>query len=153
MEPIQIISAFMVFAASSVPFYFLLKIKSKKQIILSSFLAAALIVFGIHSTIEATEMLEDDTILQVCFVVALSCLIVTYYVFKTRKLHSFNGVFGVVMFLAFGIWVITEILENYIPNKEVLDTLNSIAMIGFASFIIVKFLWSRKTVLYETRTS
>jgi hypothetical protein len=153
MEPIQIASAVVAFAASSVPFYFLFKIKSKKQVVLSSFLAATLIVFGIHSIIETMGMLEDGTILQMCFVVSLSCLIATYYVFKTKKPYSFNGAFGVVMTLVFGIWTATEILENYIPSKESLDVLNSAAMIGFGIFIIARFLWSRKTILYETRTS
>lgn len=153
MEPIQITSAVVTFAASSVPLYFLLKIKSKKQMILSSFLAATLIVFGIHSAIETLEMLADDTILQICFVVSLSCLIATYYVFKTRKLYSFNGAFGIVMIFVFGIWVATEILENYVPNKESLDALNSAVMICFGIFVIVRFLWSRKTILYETRIS
>jgi hypothetical protein len=153
MESIQIASAVVAFAASSVPFYFLFKIKSKKQVVLSSFLAATLIVFGIHSIIETMGMLEDGTILQMCFVVSLSCLIATYYVFKTKKPYSFNGAFGVVMTLVFGIWTATEILENYIPSKESLDVLNSAAMIGFGIFIIARFLWSRKTILYETRTS
>jgi hypothetical protein len=80
-------------------------------------------------------------------------LIATYYVFKTKKPYSFNGAFGVVMTLVFGIWTATEILENYIPSKESLDVLNSAAMIGFGIFIIARFLWSRKTILYETRTS
>ena len=153
MEPVQIASALVAFAASSVPFYFLLKIKSKKQVILSSFLAATLVVFGIHAIIETLEMLEDDIILQICFVVSLSCLIAIYYVFKTRKPYSFNGAFGVVMIIVFGIWATTEILENYIPSKESLDALNSAVMIGFGIFVIARFLWSRKAILYETRIS
>lgn len=151
MEPLQLISSLVAFAASSVPFYFLLKIKSRKQLVLSSFLGAALLVFGIHSIMETTHIIEDDMIFKVCFIVSLSCLITAYFVFRTKKPHSFNGVFGVAMLLVFGFWASTELAENYIPHQEIVDVLNSFVMIGFSVFIIARFLWFRKVILYSSK--
>jgi len=151
MEPVQLVSSLVAFAASSVPFYFLLKIKSRKQLVLSLFLGVALLVFGIHSIMETSHIIEDDIIFKACFIVSLSCLIAAYFVFRTKKPHSFNGVFGVAMLLVFGFWAATELVEYYIPHQETMDIINSFVMIGFSVFIIARFLWFRKVVLYSTK--
>jgi hypothetical protein len=151
MEIIQLVSALVVFAASLIPFYFLLKIKSKKQLVLSSFLGTVLLVFGIHSIIETTHLIEYDILLKVCFIISLSCLIAVYFVFRTKKPQSFNGIFGIAMLIVFGFWVTTEIMEYYIIHKETIDTMNSFVMIGFSAFIIARFFWFRKDALYPPK--
>jgi len=157
MEPIQLIFPCIVFAASIIPLYFALNIKTESQRILSSFLFASLLAYGIHSLLESFEVINYGIFAKLCFVVSGFGLMVAYSFLQLKTSHVLvGGIFGIAMIASFGVWMAGELLEATFfvteeQPREIIDLISSGAMAGFGIFIIVRFFWLRKFVFIESR--
>jgi hypothetical protein len=164
MELIQVISAGVAFAASSIPLYFAVKVKHESQIILSSLLFVALLAYGFHSMLESFEIINYDLFAKVCFIISAFGLIVSYSIFQLKRSHAFiGGIFGVAMMASFAVWMAGELFEAIVtattkeeieveeeqerqhrPHETIIDSISSLVMLGFGVFLIVRFFWLRK---------
>jgi hypothetical protein len=143
MEIIQIISASLILAASVIPLYFVLMIRTKKQKILSSFLIIALLTYGIHTILESVEVIDYSLFTKICLFASVFGLIVSYSFFQIR--HSnviIGGLFGLAMMISFGIWMIGELFEAVVEEDEFTGSFEYIShgvMTGFGIFLIIRF--------------
>jgi hypothetical protein len=155
-------SVLIVLAASSIPIYFALKIKTERQRILSSLLFAALIAYSIHSLLESFELVNYQVFTKLCFIVAAFGLMAAYSLYQLRTNHALiGGIFGIAMIVAFGMWMVGELVEaitiTTTPNEEVeygiktIDSISSMAMAGFGIFLIARFFWLRSVMPIEPK--
>ncbi len=157
MELVQLISLFIVFAASIIPLYFAVNTKTESQRILSSLLFIALLAYGIHSLLESFEVINYDMFAKLCFIVSASGLIIAYPFLQLKSSHVLiGGLFGIVMITSFGVWMTGELLEATLfvaegEQYEIIDLISSGVMAGFGIFIIVRFLWLRRVMFVESR--
>jgi hypothetical protein len=158
MGLIQLIFLTIVFAASSIPLYFVMNIKTESQRILSLLLFTALLTYGIHSMLESFEVIDYDIFAKVCFIVSAFGLMVAYSILQIKSSHVLiGGIFGIAMMVSFGIWMTGELLEATLfvsegEEHEIIDHISSGVMAGFGIFIVVRFLWLRRIVFVESRT-
>lgn len=169
MELIQVISACVAFAASSIPLYFAVKVKHESQRILSSLLFVALLAYGFHSMLESFEIINYDLFAKVCFIISAFGLMVSYSIFQLNRSHALvGGIFGVAMMASFTLWMAGELFEAIVTatTKEVaevveeeqryhpyetIDSISSLVMSGFGVFLIVRFFWLRKAATLEAK--
>ena len=163
MELIQVISAGVAFAASSIPLYFAIKVKHESQRILSSLLFVALLAYGFHSILESFEIINYDLFAKVCFIISAFGLMVSYSLFQLKRSHALiGGIFGIAMMASFAVWMAGELFEAIVTptTKEVgqgvreehlqhhphetIDSISSLVMSGFGVFLIFRFFWLRK---------
>jgi hypothetical protein len=143
--------------ASVIPLYFAKNIKSESQRILSSLLFIALLAYGIHSLLESFEVINYDIFAKLCFIVSASGLMIAYSFFQLKSSHVLiGGIFGIVMIMTFGVWMVGEILEATFfviegEQHEIIDLISSGVMAGFGVFIIIRFLWLRRVMFVESR--
>jgi hypothetical protein len=155
MEIIQIISASLILAASVIPLYFVLMIRTKKQKILSSFLIIALLTYGIHTILESVEVIDYSLFTKICLFASVFGLIVSYSFFQIR--HSnviIGGLFGLAMMISFGIWMIGELFEAVVEEEEFTESVEYIShgvMTGFGIFLIIRFFWIRNIIHIESK--
>jgi hypothetical protein len=146
MELIQLIAPGVVFAASIISLYFAVKTRNKGQRILSSLLFIALLAYGIHSLLESFEVINFDIFVKLCFIVSAFGLMVAYFFSQLKSSNGLiRGIFGIVMMVSFGVWMVGELLESTIivaegEQHEIVDLISSVVMGGFGIFIIVRFL-------------
>ena len=152
---IQITSACIALVSSLVPLYFMLGVRAKKQRLLSVILFIVLQAYVVHSLIEAFELVGVgyQVFAKFCFVVSTFGLMASYSFFQVKTKNTLiGGIFGLVMMLTFGIWMVGEIAEaTTIFDNKLIESIGSIGMTGFAMFIIARFFWLRKGVLLEAR--
>ena len=153
---IQLIFTSVVFAASIVPLYFAVNIRSESQRIISLLLFIALISYGIHSLLESVEVINYDIFVKLCFIVSAFGLIIAYSILQLKSSHVLiGGMFGIVMIISFGVWMVGELLETTLfateEQHEIIDQISSGVMAGFGIFIIVRFFWLRRIVYVESR--
>jgi hypothetical protein len=157
MEFIQPVFLILVFAASAIPLYFLINIKTKSQRILSILLFISLIAYGIHSLLESFEMINYNILAKLCFIISAIGVIVAYFFLQLRSSHILiGGIFGVAMMTSFGVWMSGEFLEATLfvvggEQHETIDLISSGVMGGFSIFIIVRFLWLRRMMIIESK--
>jgi hypothetical protein len=155
MEIIQIISASLILAASVIPLYFVLMIRTKKQKILSSFLFIALLTYGIHTILESVEVIDYSLFTKICLFASVFGLIVSYSFFQIR--HSnviIGGLFGLAMMISFGIWMIGELFEAVVEEDEFTESFEYIShgvMTGFGIFLIIRSFWIRNIIHIESK--
>jgi hypothetical protein len=155
MEMFPIISASIILAASLIPLYFVLRIRTKQQKILSSFLFIALLTYGIHTVLESVEIIHYSLFTKICLIASVFGLIVSYSFFQIR--HSnviIGGLFGLAMMISFGIWMIGELFEAVVEEEEFTESVEYIShgvMTGFGIFLIIRFLWIRNTIHIESK--
>jgi hypothetical protein len=146
MELIQLIAPGVVFAASIIPLYFAVKTRNEGQRILSSLLFIASLAYGIHSLLESFEVINFDMFVKLCFIVSAFGLMVAYFFPQLKSSNGLiRGIFGIVMMVSFGVWMVGELLESTIivaegEQHEIVDLISSVVMGGFGIFIIVRFL-------------
>lgn len=153
---IQIMSAFVVLVSSSVPLYFVMKIKDDRQRILSSLLLFVLIAYSIHSIFESIGLDNHQIFTKICFVVAAFGLMASYVFFQIRINHVIiGGIFGIVMMVSFGTWFVGEISESFlvmgVENNETIEYINSVAMTGFGIFLLARFFWLRNIIPIDSK--
>lgn len=157
MELIQFIVPVVVFTASIIPLYFVVKIRNESQRFLSALLFIALLAYGIHSLLESFEVLNYDIFIKLCFIVSASGLLVAYTFLQLKSSHGLiGGIFGIAMMASFGVWMAGELLESTIfaaegKQHEIVDLISSIVMGGFGIFIIVRFMWLRRIMFIESK--
>jgi hypothetical protein len=157
---IQIMSVFIVLVASSIPIHFVLKIKTERQRILSSFLFVALIAYCIHSLLESFELVNYQVFTRLCFIISAFGLMAAYSLYQFRTNHLLiGGIFGIAMIAAFGMWMVGELVEAIAitPTEDgeygikTIDSISSIVMAGFGIFLIVRFFWLRTVMPIEPK--
>jgi hypothetical protein len=154
----QLIFTSVVFAASIVPLYFAVNIRSESQRIISLLLFIALLSFEIHSVLESFEIFNYDIFVKLCFLISACILITAYSILQLKSSHVLiGGMFGIAMITSFGVWMAGELLESTLfaaaaELHEDMDQICSGVMAGFGIFIIVRFLWLRRIVYVESRT-
>jgi hypothetical protein len=153
----QLIFTSVVFAASIVPLYFAVNIRSESQKFISLFLFIALLAYGIHSLLESFEVINYDILVKLCFIISACGLIIAYSILQLKSSHVLiGGMFGIAMIISFGVWMVGELLEATLfvaeEQHEIIDQISSGVMAGFGIFIIVRFLWLRRIVFVESRT-
>lgn len=152
---IQIISAIIILFASLIPLYFILRIRTDQQKILSSLLFIVLLAYGIHTLLESVSFIDYSIFIKICLVASAFCLIISYSLFQIR--HSnviIGGIFGLVMMISFGIWMIGELFEAITKEEKFLESVEYIshgAMTGFGIFLIIRFLWIRNIIHMESK--
>jgi hypothetical protein len=164
MELIQVISACVAFAASSIPLYFAVKVKHESQRILSSLLFVALLAYGFHSMLESFEIINYDLFAKVCFIISAFGLMVSYSIFQLKRSHALiGGIFGVAMMASFAVWMAGELFEAIVTATttkeeeqlhhphETIDSISASVMSGFGIFLIVRFFWLRKAATLEAK--
>jgi hypothetical protein len=153
-------SVLIVFAASSIPIHFTLKIKTERQRILSSLLFAALIAYSIHSLLESFELVNYQLFTRLCFIVSAFGLMAAYSFYQFRSNHALiGGIFGIAMIAAFGMWMVGELIEAIaitpIEDEEYgvksIDSISSIVMAGFGTFLIARFFWLKSVMPIEPK--
>lgn len=163
VELIQVISACVAFAASSIPLYLAAKVKHESQRILSSLLFVALLAYGFHSILESFEIINYDLFAKVCFIISAFGLMISYSLFQLKRSHALiGGIFGIAMMASFAVWMAGELLEAIItetttkeeeeqhnPQGIIIDIISSFVMSGFGVFLIVRFFWLRKLATLE----
>ena len=82
MEIIQVISVTVILFASVIPLYFVIRIRTKRQKILSSFLFIALLTYGIHTLLESAEIIDYSIFIKICLIVSAFGLIISYSFFQ-----------------------------------------------------------------------
>jgi hypothetical protein len=153
----QFIFTSIVFAASFIPLYFAVYVKSESQRIISSLLFTALLAYGIHSLLESFGVINYDIFVKLCFIISAFGLMVAYTIFQIKSSHVLiGGMFGIAMLASFGVWMVGELLEATLfvaegQQHEIIDRISSGVMTGFSIFIIVRFLWLRRIVFVESR--
>jgi hypothetical protein len=152
MESIQIISVATVFLASIIPIYFAIKVRTNNHILLlSTLLSLALLAYGIHGIVESLES-NYGLIFEICFLVGVLGTIISYAIFQKSKSHGLGGAFGLAMLSVFGIWLIGEVMETFLPVFNTIAVyLSSITMIGFGIFVFVRFFRLRQALELEYR--
>jgi hypothetical protein len=153
----QLIFTSIVFAASIVPLYFAVNLRSESQRIVSLFLFIALLAYGIHSLLESFGVINYDIFVKLCFIISACGLIIAYSILQLKSSHVLiGGMFGIAMIISFGVWMVGELLEATFfateEQHEIMDQISSGVMAGFSIFIIVRFLWLRRIVYVESRT-
>jgi hypothetical protein len=157
---IQIISVLIVLAASCIPIYFALKIKTERQRILSSLLFAALIAYSIHSLLESFELVNYQVFTRLCFIISAFGLMAAYSFYQVRTNHALiGGIFGIAMTAAFGTWMVGELVEAIAitPTEDgeygikSIDSISSIVMAAFGIFLIARFFWLRSVMPIEPK--
>jgi len=157
MELMQLIFTSVVFAASFIPLYFAVNIKSESQRIMSSLLFIALLAYGIHSLLESFEVINYEIFVKLCFIISASGLVVAYSIIQLKNSRILiGGMFGIAMMASFGVWMAGDLLEATLffaerEQHEIIDRISSGVMAGFGIFIIVRFLWLRRIVFVESR--
>jgi hypothetical protein len=157
MDSIQLIFISVVFAASIVPLYFAVNIKSESQRIISSLLFTALLAYGIHSLLESFEVINYYIFVKLCFIVSACGLMIAYSILQLKSSHVLiGGMFGIAMMTSFGLWMVGELFEATLfategEQYEIIDRISSSVMAGFGIFIIVRFLWLRRIVFVESK--
>jgi hypothetical protein len=157
MEFIQLAFLVLVFAASIIPLYFAINIKTESQRILSILLFISLVAYGIHSLLELFEVINYDVFAKLCFIGSAIGVIVAYFLLQLRSSHVLiGGIFGVVMMISFLVWMTIEFLEAILivaeeEQYESLDLISAGVMGGFSIFIIIRFLWLKRIVFIESR--
>jgi len=152
---IQIISASIIFVASLIPLYFVLRIRTKQQKILSSLLFIALLTYGIHTLLESLGFIDYGLFTKICLIASAFGLIISYSFFQVR--HSnviIGGIFGLAMMISFGIWMIGELFEAISEEHEFTESVEYIShgvMTGFGVFLIMRFIWIRNTIHIEPK--
>ena|SRR5215212_62615 len=155
MEIIPIISASIIFVASLIPLYFLLRVRTKQQKILSLFLFIAMLTYGSHTILESVEVIDYSLLTKICLIASAFGLIVSYSFFQIR--HSnviIGGLFGLMMMISFGIWMIGELLEAIVEEEEFTESVEYISqgvMTGFGIFLITRFFWIRNIIHIESK--
>lgn len=155
MELMQFIFTSIVFAASFIPLYFAVNIKSESQRVISLLLFIALLAYGIHSLSESFEVINYDIFVKLCLVISASGLMVAYSILQLKSSRVLiGGIFGIAMMASFGVWIAGELLETTLffaeeQQREIIDLISSTVMAGFGVFIIVRFLWLRRIVYLE----
>jgi hypothetical protein len=157
-------SVLIVLAASSIPIYFALKIKTERQRILSSLLFVALIAYSIHSLLESFELVNYQLFTKLCFIVSAFGLMAAYAFYQFRTNHALiGGVFGIAMMAAFGMWMVGELIEAITittittPTEDgeygvkSIDRISSIVMAGFGIFLIARLFWLRSVMPIEAK--
>jgi hypothetical protein len=154
-------SVLIVLAASSIPIYFALKIKTERQRILSSLLFAALIAYSIHSLLESFELVNYQLFTKLCFIVSAFGLMAAYAFYQFRTNHALiGGVFGIAMMAAFGMWMVGELIDAITittPTEDgeygvkSIDSISSIVMAGFGIFLIARLFWLRSVMPIEAK--
>ena len=153
-------SVFIVLAASSIPIYFTLRIKTERQRILSSFLFAALIAYCIHTLLESFELVNYQVFTRLCFIVSPFGLMTAYSLYQFRTNHALiGGIFGIAMIAAFGMWMVGEPIEAIAitPTEDgeygvkTIDSISSIGMAGFGIFLIARFFWLKSVMPIEPK--
>jgi Na+/phosphate symporter len=156
MEIIPIISASIIFVASLIPLYFVLRIRTKQQKILSSFLFIALLTYGIHTVLESVEIINYSLFTKICLIASAFGLIISYSFFQIRHNNAIiGGIFGLAMMISFGIWMIGELFETVVEEEEFTESVEYIShgvMTGFGVFLIARFFWIRKIIRLEAET-
>jgi len=153
---VQIISAFVIIGASSIPLHFALRIKADKQRILSLLLLIALLAYAAHSLLESFEFINYQIFAKVCLIISALGLMTSYFFYQVETKHALiGGIFGVAMIAAFGTWMAGELAEAFIftnaPN-EILDNISSTITPGFGIFLIARFFWLRSITPIESKT-
>ena len=156
MYLMQLAFTSIVFAASIVPLYFAVNLRSESQRIISLFLFIALLAYGIHSLLESFEVINYDIFVKLCFIISACVLIIAYSILQLKSSHVLiGGMFGIAMIISFGVWMVGELLEATFftteEQHEIMDQISSGAMAGFSIFIIVRFLWLRRIVYVESK--
>ncbi|MGH9977726.1 MAG: hypothetical protein ACRD8Z_18110 [Nitrososphaeraceae archaeon] len=119
MDLVQLTSLVIVFAASIIPLYFLVNIKTESQRILSSLLFIALLANGIHSLLESFEVITYDMFAKLCFIVSAFGLMIAYSFLQLRSSHVLiGGIFGIAMMTSFGVLTVGEILEATLCSRR-----------------------------------
>ena len=143
MEIIPIISVSIILAASLIPLYFVLRIRTKQQKILSAFLFTALLVYAIHTLLESLEIINYSLFTKICLIVSAFGLIISYSFFQIRHSNTIiGGIFGLVMMISFGIWMIGEVFESITGLEEFTESVEFVShgvMTGFGIFLIYDF--------------
>ena len=161
---IQIISALIVLASSSIPIHFALKIKTERQRVLSLLLFATLIAYSIHSLLESFELVNYQVFTKLCFIVSAFGLLAAYSFYQFRTNHALiGGIFGIAMIATFGIWMVGELVEAITITTtpattedgeygiKTIDSISSVVMAGFAIFLIVRFFWLKNVMPIEPK--
>jgi Na+/phosphate symporter len=155
MEIIPIISASIIFVASLIPLYFVLRIRTKQQKILSSFLFIALLTYGIHTVLESVEIINYSLFTKICLIASAFGLIISYSFFQIRHNNAIiGGIFGLAIMISFGIWMIGELFETVVEEEEFTESFEYISngvMIGFGIFLIIRFFWIRNNIYIESK--
>jgi hypothetical protein len=159
---IHIISTIVVFAASSIPLHFALKIKTERQRILSSLLFASLMAYGIHSIFESSEIAGYQILTKICFIISAFGLMAAYFFYQVKTHRALvAGMFGIAMIMGFGTWMAGELIEVVFaisPTEEeefsvtIIDNISAIMMGGFGIFLIARFFWLRSVMPIEPRS-
>jgi hypothetical protein len=152
---IQITSACIALVSSLIPLYFMLGVKAERQRLLSLILFVVLQAYVVHSLIEVFGLVASSyqVFAKVCFVVSTFGLMASYSFFQVKTKHTLiGGIFGLAMMLTFGIWMVGELAEaTAMFDIEIIESISSVVMAGFAIFIIARLFWLRKIVLVEAR--
>lgn len=82
MEIIQDISVSVILFASVIPLYFVIRVRTKQQKILSSFLFIALLTYGVHTLLESAEIIDYSIFIKICLIVSAFGLIISYSFFQ-----------------------------------------------------------------------
>lgn len=153
MEILQIISVCAVILASIIPLYFVFKVKTNREVLLSSILLfSALIAYGIGVIVENFAEDIEGPLFQICLVAAVIGTMASYIIIQKRHSHSLiGGMFGMVMLSVFGALLIGEIVGNLQPNFMPIKYFNSFLMIGFGLFIITRYFWLRNDRQLKTK--
>jgi hypothetical protein len=157
MEFIHLVFLALVFAASIIPLYLAINIRTESQRILSILLFISLVTYGIHSLLESFEVINYDIFAKLCFIVSAIGVIVAYFFLQLKNSHVLiGGIFGVVMIISFLVWMTIEFLEATLivaedEQYEIMDLISSGVMGGFGIFIIARFMWLRKIMFIESR--
>lgn len=157
MELMQFILTSVVLAASVVPLYLAVNIKSESQRIISLFLFIALLAYGIHSLLQSFEVINYDILVKLCFIISACGLMIAYSILQLKSSHVLiGGMFGIAMMTSFGVWMTGELLEVTLfaterDRHEIIELISSSAMAGFGIFIIVRFLWLHRIMFVESK--
>ncbi|MHB8603419.1 MAG: hypothetical protein ACYC6W_12480 [Nitrosotalea sp.] len=91
-----------------------------------------------------------------CSIISALGLVASYIFFQFKTNHAvIGGIFGIVMMISFGTWLVGEIAESFlvlgVENNETMEYVNSILMVGFGIFLIVRFFWLRSIMPIESK--
>lgn len=147
METLQIASATIILLASVIPIYFAIKVKTNKQILLSSILlVSVLVTYGIHAIVESLWQNNFALIFEICFAASIIGTILSYIIFHKKTSHTLvSGIFGLAILTVFVTWMIGEIVETFLPiYGAAAENLTSSVMIGFGILLFARFFWLKR---------
>ncbi|MEX0855039.1 MAG: hypothetical protein WD018_04650 [Nitrosopumilaceae archaeon] len=156
METLQIASATIILLAAVIPLYFAIKVKTNKQILLSSILlTSVLVTYGIHAILESVWHNSFALIFEICFAASIVGTILSYTIFHQRTSHALvSGIFGLAILSVFVTWMVSEIVENFLPvYSAAARDLTSSVMIGFGILIFARFFWLKRILGIQTLKS